>query len=53
MPRDLSAYGSKRTEDNSKVNFVHVVVQVTMTSEDIEHDDNDVLVQTTCGHNQN
>ena len=45
VPRDMSAYGSKRTENNSKVNFVHVAVQVTMPSEGTELDDSNVLAR--------
>ena len=48
VPRDLSAYESKRTENNSKVN----IVKVTMNLEGAEHDDNDVLAQKICSHNQ-
>ena len=37
-------------ENNNKVNFAHVVTQTTMCSEGTEHDDNDVLAQTTQSH---
>ena len=34
-----------RRENNSKVNFAHVVTQATVCTEGSEHDDNDVLAQ--------
>ena len=34
-----------RMENNSKVNFAHVVTQATVCTEGSEHDDNDVLAQ--------